>query len=102
MERQREKQEVEEQTDRLDEEFKLLMKQGTFASHGSNRTSMETREKVQSALLLFSHNNYFHQDSFNALYHELSQDLKGAATDRLKTPEDLLREQKARLDALEV
>jgi hypothetical protein len=42
------------------------------------------------------------QDDFNMLFRELAFEMKGKATDRLKTPEEIAKEEKERLEQLEV
>eukprot|EP00005_Dracoamoeba_jomungandri_P000878 CAMPEP_0174251872 /NCGR_PEP_ID=MMETSP0439-20130205/1563_1 /TAXON_ID=0 /ORGANISM="Stereomyxa ramosa, Strain Chinc5" /LENGTH=807 /DNA_ID=CAMNT_0015332309 /DNA_START=23 /DNA_END=2442 /DNA_ORIENTATION=+ len=80
-ERQRQKDEAIELREKLDEDWDSI--KSSFLS--SNPKKSETSSK----------------DEFSALYHELALEAKAKATDRLKTPEELARDQKNKLEKLE-
>eukprot|EP01087_Luapelamoeba_hula_P014534 TRINITY_DN4272_c1_g1_i2.p1 TRINITY_DN4272_c1_g1~~TRINITY_DN4272_c1_g1_i2.p1 ORF type:complete len:664 (-),score=121.83 TRINITY_DN4272_c1_g1_i2:1427-3418(-) len=101
-ERQKEKQDREEKREALDEEYLELMQQGLFkpsasttavppkasASWDTTMAQLEAPQEKQS-------------DSFQTLLKELALEAKQQAGERLKTPEDLLEEQRQRLEKLE-
>lgn len=118
-ERQKEKRENEELTDKLDDAWRGLLKQGAFSGLVRNNKqedptellmkSLERAKKgekgldeANAAAASFDRMEDKNKDDFNMLFRELAFEMKGKATDRLKTPEEIAQEQKNRLEQLEV
>lgn len=119
-ERQKEKLEVEELTDKLDDAWRGLLKQGAFAGMVRNNRredpvdllmkSLERAKKGDKGLQVATsaaeafdsmQDDNENKDDFNMLFRELAFEMKGKATDRLKTPEEIAKEEKERLEQLE-
>lgn len=75
----------------------LLMKSLERAKKGEKGL-----ESAQAAAEAFDSVADDKKDDFNMLFRELAFEMKGRATDRLKTPEEIAKEQKERLEQLEV